>query len=414
MLTLGADRSDVVIAGSGPAALLAARSLARRGVGVQVVSPKPWAPWSNQYGVWLDEWTESGEHLSHVWPVTCARLKAGADVVLPRAYGRVDGPRWQASLLSQLKALKVTLTEDAVADVGFEAAGAEATLASGRSVGARLFVDAAGASSRWVAREAPPPASAPSFQSAYGVWVRVTGGRLTTPDAFLMMDYASSDPDDAGPPSFLYAMPLSPDGLYFVEETVMVGPQVPFEQLSARLWRRLDRLGLRVEQMGDSSERCLIPLSTPLPLAEQRALGFGASASMIHPATGYQLGYALSRVEPWADALTHALRATASLPSARPIWDALWPTDARRAHALYSLGGQTIAEMQLKTLRAFFRAFFHLPPERWSAYLSRRLPAEGVAASMLAVWRRSAPPLAWQLLRGALASPRQLLRGLIS
>jgi lycopene cyclase-like protein len=402
---------DVLVAGSGPAALLAARALARRGVAVQVVAPKPWAPWSNQYGVWLDEWSESGEHLSHVWPVSCVRLKVGVEVALPRAYGRVDGPRWQAGMLAQLKALGVALVEDAVAGVEVGRQGAEVALASGKGAGARLLVDATGAATSWVARE--PQGDAPqTFQSAYGAWVRVTRGALTAPDTFLMMDYASSAPDDAGPPSFLYAKPLTPDGLYFVEETVLTGPQVPFEALSARLWRRLEGLGLGVERVGDAHERCLIPLSVGLPRYDQPVLAFGAAAGMVHPATGYQLGYALGRVEPWADALTYALRSGPRVPATRPIWDALWPLEARRAHALYALGGQILSEMPLKTIRSFFRAFFALPPQRWSAYLSRRLPPEAVASTMLAVWRRSAPAVAWRLMWGALASPGHLVRGL--
>lgn len=405
---------EVVVVGGGPAALMGARALAGQGLKVGVVSPSVGQKWENQYGIWLDEWTDSRDLLSHIWTQAVVKWP-GTRKVLARAYGRIDGERWRAALGEALGGLGVVVHEDTLTSVHHEASHSVGLLGSGKEVRAKVMVDATGTVSTFLERlPSANPSEQPLYQTAYGVFATLTKPP-EDPNAMLFMDWSSSEATSPGePPSFLYAMPLDAGGTrYFLEETVLVGPRLPFDVLAARLTRRLARLNIQADIASEGVERCLIRTNLPLPNLRQRLLGFGASASLIHPATGYHLGYALALTKPWAVAITKHLRAN-SPPSVlcAAAWDTLWPSDARRTHALYSLGAQILAQMPLPTLQAFFTAFFHLPPEQCHHYLSRRLSPGGLMAAMLAMWRHAPPSLALTLALKTLSDPRRIASAL--
>ena len=61
---------DIIILGSGPAALCLAAELANKDLNIKCISTKsPYDKWSNTYGIWASELEELGleELLSHRW-----------------------------------------------------------------------------------------------------------------------------------------------------------------------------------------------------------------------------------------------------------------------------------------------------------------------------------------------------------
>src|SRR5690606_31912220 len=98
--------------------------------------------------------------------------------------------------------------------------------------------------------------------------------------------------------SFLYAMPEvgAPrgPGTLFVQETVLVSEEsVAMPRLQARLRHRLTSMGIEATRtLG--IERCLIRMGGTLPSPGSSMLPFGASAGLVHPATGYQIATAFT------------------------------------------------------------------------------------------------------------------------
>ena len=203
------------------------------------------------------------------------------------------------------------------------------------------------------------------------------------------MDFTG--PDE--PPSFLYAQPLSRDRV-FVEETVLIGrPEVPVARLQDRLYRRLSRLGVSIENI-EHTEQCRIQMIGPQPVFGQRTVGFGAAAGMIHPATGYHLA---------------RLPATA----ARAAWSALWPAERRQQWALYRFGAKVLCELDGDDTRRFFSAFFAIEPALWSGFLSATLSPLSLARAMATVFSAASLSTRRQLLSaGASGSGLELLRDL--
>ena len=68
---------DIIILGSGPAALCLAAELANQDLNIKCISTKsPYDKWSNTYGIWASELEELGLEslLSHRWSATVSFL----------------------------------------------------------------------------------------------------------------------------------------------------------------------------------------------------------------------------------------------------------------------------------------------------------------------------------------------------
>jgi lycopene beta-cyclase len=262
------------------------------------------------------------------------------------------------------------------------------TTRDGDVLAARLVVDASGHFPVLVRR---PDAPAVAYQAAYGLV-----GRFSAPPVaagqMVLMDYRAdhlTDLERAGPPTFLYAMDLG-DGVYFVEETSLAhAPAVSLDLLERRLHRRLAYQGVRVEEV-QHVERCLFPMDLPLPDLRQPVLGYGGAASMVHPATGYQVGAALSRAPEVAAAIVEAFAADASPDTlARAGWAALWPAARVRRRNLYLFGLASLLRFDTQQTQDFFAAFFHLPRAEWAGYLSDRLTTPELVQTMLRLFAQA-------------------------
>ncbi len=358
---------DVLVVGSGPAGAALLDALLGLGVDAYLVATEPEAPWRNNYGLWLEELPGPLHNLAEqVWREV--EVTAESTHLLRRPYARLDNRAIQEHFFIRSEGrrirgqvmgahygnrTKVHLADGVVLDVG-------------------LVVDASGTEPVLLKREDQRP---PGFQVAYGVLAELRQPWVGAPR---LMDFSDRHLEpNVGPPSFCYALPLG-DRL-FVEETVLVGrPPASLDLLKTRLEARIAQQGWR---LGDilEVERCVIPMGHALPTRGQGVVGFGAAASLVHPATGYSVGMSLGLAPLVAQAI-------AEKRSAAEIEAVVWPSTRRKAWRLYQFGMEVLIRLEPQQTRSFFEAFFTLPVDDWSPYLSGRLDAAGVARVMRRVF----------------------------
>lgn len=395
------EPTDVLVMGAGPAALAAAGACAALGQRVTLTAPAPTARWQRTFAVWACELAEMGciDVVETTWSRPLVWLDDESPLALGAGYGRLDVERWQDKLLGACDRGQVRLVPGSVVHVEHDARGSVAHLASGERVRATTVIDATGPASRFVKRAT---GNAPAFQVAYGELCELDG-----PIEMTLMDYRGED--DGGPPSFLYALPL-PDGRTFVEETVLAArPAAPFELLQARLTARLDRMGVTRRRVHDR-ERCFIPMGLPLPLASSRVIPFGAAASAVHPATGYQV----ARTTALAPRLARAIAGAGDpILAARRAREVVWPFSRRSSWGLYTFGMEAICSFDLRRLRAFLRAFFALPESQWLGFLRGASSPLAIAVAMTRVLVAAEPAVRDAILRLLPAQHHTLTRPLM-
>lgn len=406
------SRADVVVVGNGPAGLAVAAACAEAGLAVTVVAEDHERRWPQTFGVWADEIEplRLSSTLAARWPAVRVHLGETTPRELARPYGRIDNDRLQTLLRVRAERGCARLVTGRAVLAEHGASGTTVHTQSGERLRCRVAVDASGHRPALLHPGEGRPAA---YQTAYGLVGWFTNPPLPA-GAMLLMDYcdppsAPSDPDPRHP-TFLYGMDLG-GGRVLLEETSLARrPALDHEVLGARLERRLDRLGTRLEERV-GVERVLIPMGGPLPRRDHPVVGFGAAAGMVHPATGYQVGAALSRAPALADALARALDAPDAAPAtaAAAGWRAVWPDDLLRQRALHRVGLESLLRLDAGATRRFFRAFFALPQQRWSGFLSGEASASGLATTMLSLFARLPPGLCASLAATSLRHP-DLLR----
>lgn len=388
--------TDVVVAGCGPAGLCLAAACAERDLSVAVVAPDIDGAWPQTLGVWFDEVEPIGlgSVVAHRLPVVHVHLGEQSARRLPRSYALLDNERLRRLLLTRVRRAGARFAEDRATGVEHGAQASVVRTGGGAELACRVAVDATGHRPRLLR---PPRAAPAAVQSAYGLVGRFEPPPVE-PGAAMLMDYRPPDGDDGGDPTFLYALDLG-SGRFLVEETSLARrAPLPAGELERRLGARLD--AARVRPRGElGSEHVRIPMGGPLPDRTQRVVGFGAAAGMVHPATGYQVAAALTRAASVAAALDRALRGGAAPAAAsRAAWDAVWPGTLRRQRALHALGLEVLLTLDGAATRRFFGAFFDVPPDRWSRYLSGERSATRLACTMAHVFAHAPPGLQARIL----------------
>jgi len=372
---------DILILGSGPAALCLASELAKQDLNIKGISTKsPNEKWENTYGIWASELEELGLEslLSHRWCETVSFFGNGENKKgnIPTKhnydYGLINQEAFQNELLKKCKGIE-WLNETAK-DILKKNKLSEVICFSGLKIKARLVIDASGHKSNFVKR---PFQNEIAQQAAYGIV-----GKFSSPpvnrEQFVLMDFRSnhlSKEEKLSSPSFLYAMDLG-DETFFVEETSLACyPALSQEVLKKRLLNRLNSKGIKVCEIYHE-ENCLFPMNLPLPFKQQFVLGFGGAASMVHPASGYMVGSLLRRAPLLAKKLATFLKDTdlSSLELATKGWDVLWPFELTQRHRLYQYGLKRLMSFEESKLRSFFSNFFRLSTKEWVGFLTNTLP----------------------------------------
>lgn len=422
---------DVVICGAGPAGLLLASNLIERNCSVCIVDPALDKPWPNNYGVWMDEADHFGykDCIDRVWKEAGIVFDEDTpELVLERPYGRVDRKRMKKRLLQEChdgsvgeglefeavtaKATKVEHFDDRPSQVTILQQQKDQQQPLSTTMDAMLVIDATGFARQFTKHDT---LFDPGFQVTYGAKFRVPEESNPFSDSLnkmILMDYSERHLwDDAQLrannerfPTFCYIMPLAKDEV-FLEETVLVSrPGASSQDLEKRLFKRMTALGFdndKVEILED--ERAAIPMGGTDPQVPQRTLGFGATASLVHPASGYMVARAMEIAPKVADNLAPQLKKIREQqPTAESLgvaldemttkgWDAVWPTDDRRQRDFMHFGFELLCLLNPQELRDFFTGFFKLPDGLWEHFLSWRLSGVGHVVMGLRVWAQCIP-----------------------
>lgn len=372
---------DILILGSGPAALCLASELASQNLNIKCISTKsPYDKWSNTYGIWASELEELGLEslLSHRWSKTVSFFGNGIDEIgnIPTEhkydYGLIDREAFQNTLLKKCKGIE--WINDTATEIFTVNKISEVHCQTGLKLKSRLVIDASGHRSSFIKR---PFSKEIAQQAAYGVV-----GKFSSPPVlkgqFVLMDYRSDHLTKnqlLESPSFLYAMDLG-DDVFFVEETSLASfPALSKGFLKKRLITRLKSKGINIQDIFHE-ENCLFPMNLPLPLKDQSILAFGGAASMVHPASGYMVGSLLRRAPLLAKKLKIYLNdpSLSSIQLAKKGWKVLWTNELIQRHKLYQYGLNRLMSFDEKMLRSFFLNFFQLSTNEWSGFLTNTLP----------------------------------------
>ena len=132
-------------------------------------------------------------------------------------------------------------------------------------------------------------------------------------------------------------------------------------------------------------------MNMPIPDLTQPVLGFGGSAGMVHPASGYMVGSLLRRAPKVAKALSLAMKdqKATSASLAKKGWQVLWPSELRRKQAIYKFGLEKLMRFEEKLLRGFFVEFFSLPNKQWYGFLTNTLSLQELISAMWKMFRKS-------------------------
>jgi lycopene beta-cyclase len=403
-----ADLADVVVLGAGPAGAALAAACSSRGLDAVVVAPDPEAPWTPTYAAWVDDLDDlSGIDprltdpvvWAHRWPGVVVHGARRHDVMRP--YGLLANDSLRAALAAAHTGARLAAS---AARVRHHVWGSQVELDDGRTVDARLVVDARGS------RREPSDAA----QVAYGLVVRadpvVDRARPDLlVDPCVLMDWRPTpggEPDAT--PSFLYVL-RRPDGTLLVEETSLAArPPADLHMLRDRL---TGRVGLDLTDEATHVEHVHIPVGVPVPRPFGPLVPFGAAAGYVHPATGYSVAASLRAAPRVADAISAGL--VRELPPdalSADVWAAVWPRAQRRTRALQDFGLAALLRLDASATAAFFDAFFDCDTQDWAPYM--RVDAD--PGEVMAVMRRIFAAVPWRVRRSlALGDPRTLTRLLV-
>ena len=371
MRTGARSEFDVAVVGGGPAGRALAAACAARGLATVLVDRNPDAPWLATYGGWARD-------LPADLPASCvASTATGHAVALTRhelgvAYAVLD----TAGLRAHLDGL---LAEHGVPVRGgraVRAADGRLVLAGGDRISARWIVDAAGHRQPLSTRRSSATAAE---QTAYGLVVpAVDAAPLVPPGSALFMDWRP-DHGDGGPASFLYGVPLGKGAVLLEETSLARRPGLSLRLLRDRLSVRLAAHGVQPPPECDV-ERVRFPLDVPRHRGAA-AIGFGAAAPFVHPASGFSVTATLAAAPLLAEALATGRR--------RAVRRAVWPAAAVAVHRVRRIGLEALLRMPPEQLPAFFETFFGLPDRHRRAYLSGRTAPLATAAAMAALFARA-------------------------
>ncbi|KAL5572438.1 hypothetical protein UlMin_022035 [Ulmus minor] len=409
---------DLVVIGCGPAGLALAAESAKLGLKVGLIGPD--LPFTNNYGVWEDEFKDLGLEgcIEHVWQDTIVYLDNDNPILIGRAYGRVSRYLLHEELLRRCVESGVSYLNLRVESI-VEATNGHSLVEceDNNVVPCRLATVASGAASgKLLQYEVGGPKV--SVQTAYGVEVEVENNPYD-PNLMVFMDYRDymkqkATCSEAEYPTFLYAMPMSPTRVFFEETCLASKDAMPFDLLKKKLFSRLETMGIQILKTYEE-EWSYIPVGGSLPNTEQKNLAFGAAASMVHPATGYSVVRSLSEAPNYASVIANILKqghSEGSLVRERSnwnismqAWNTLWPQERKRQRAFFLFGLALIIQLDIEGIRTFFRTFFRLPNWMWQGFLGSSLSSADLVLFAFYMFVIAPNNLRMSLIRHLLSDP---------
>ena len=141
-------------------------------------------------------------------------------------------------------------------------------------------------------------------------------------------------------------------------------------------------------------------MNIPIPDLNQSILGFGGSAGMVHPASGYLVGSLLRRAPALAKEIAISIKSKNSSPAqiAKRGWEILWPKELRRKQALYQFGLEKLMRFKELQLRQFFKGFFELSGHQWYGFLTNTLTLEELVKAMWKMFKKAPLRVKWGLM----------------
>ncbi|CAO2841518.1 unnamed protein product [Amaranthus hypochondriacus] len=378
----GDELLDMVVIGCGPAGLALAAESAKLGLKVGLVGPD--LPFTNNYGVWEDEFKALGLEgcIEQVWRDTIVYIDDDNPISIGRSYGRVSRHLLHEELVKRCLESGVSYLNAKVERI-MEGFDGHSLVACERdfTISCRLVTVASGAASgKLLEYEVGGPRVC--VQTAYGVEVEVESSPYD-PNVMVFMDYRdytkqSFQSLEAKYPTFLYAMPITPTRIFFEETCLASVDAMPFDLLKKKLIERLQTMGVRIIKTYEE-EWSYIPVGGSLPNTEQRNLAFGAAASMVHPATGYSVVRSLSEAPKYASAIANIIKTKNAILRqgneniSIQAWNTLWPQERKRQRAFFLFGLALLVQLDIEGIRTFFRTFFRVPKWMWEGFLGSNL-----------------------------------------
>lgn len=413
------DTCDILVLGSGPAGSAVASLLGADGKLDVVVADQNFdRDWVPNYGVWKDEWEtvmdrfrefgvefeggNEGRSVDREWPVTDCFFGGSFDIPMEqrmridRPYFRVDRFALKKSLSKNYRVVRANHFSEAIGVNMYKPAGSLVHDEDGTTIllqrkgesspitmRAKIVVDTTGHETKLTLKDTREFYTSPGFQIAYGATVEID--ESNSPDlamvgpydkeAMTLFDYRTdhfSDQTEATKAStFMYAMPLRDNKVFFEETSLVARPAVSFQECKDRFFKRMDYLGIKVTKILEE-EYCYIPMGGALPMRDQRILAVGGAAATVHPSTGYHLCRGLMGATDVAKAIKKELesdrpnidRAVAS------AYHSLWSPSNIRQRNFATFGGEFLMKQNVVGLRGFFDGFFRLPLEQWGGFLA--------------------------------------------
>ncbi|CAH9101855.1 unnamed protein product [Cuscuta epithymum] len=409
---------DLVVIGCGPAGLALAAESAKLGLNVGLIGPD--LPFTNNYGVWEDEFKDLGlmRCIEHVWRDTIVYLDVGDPVLIGRAYGRVSRHLLHEELLKRCLDSGVSYLNLKVERIVENTYGQNLVECEGNIIiPCRLVTVASGAASgKLLQYEVGGPSV--SVQTAYGMEVEVENNPYD-PSLMVFMDYRDYARHkvhslEAQFPTFLYAMPMSGTRVFFEETCLASKEAMPLEFLKKKLLLRLETMGVRIKKTYEE-EWSYIPVGGSLPNTEQKNLAFGAAASMVHPATGYSVVRSLSEAPRYASVIANILKQSHGVDMlmssgnieniSTKAWSTLWPQERKRQRSFFLFGLALILQLDIEGMRTFFHTFFRLPKWMWQGFLGSTLSSLDLMLFALYMFVIAPSDMRKRLIRHLLSDP---------
>eukprot|EP00928_Gymnodinium_smaydae_P071465 TRINITY_DN55035_c0_g1_i1.p1 TRINITY_DN55035_c0_g1~~TRINITY_DN55035_c0_g1_i1.p1 ORF type:complete len:461 (+),score=34.79 TRINITY_DN55035_c0_g1_i1:53-1435(+) len=403
---------DLVVIGGGPAGLGAAARACSRDVKVCLVDPDPDKPWHCTYCTWLHEldgsWLEPllqpGEDIFDVrWPHSKVVLDEKKEIRLGKGYGRLDRHVLRNAFLRTCKQAGMELVKGVAVGIKHYDGWSEAVLQDASVCRGRVILDASGHYTKLLERTDSTLGEPRCWQSFVGEVLRCREPHGYAVDTAIIFDWRdpfsliSSGGRSSNLQTFAYILPLDEHRI-FVEETVLISPsRDSLEDIDNCLQQRKLLLGLSQAELEEPQERDAFPMGGNIPVLDQRGIGLGGSARMVHPCTGYCVAHTLRSIPAVIDDLIEGL-ATQNCPKsvALSFWANVWSEDKLRTSVIHSMGAEVLMKLDRASFGSFFCAFFDLSADMWMGFLDRTHTTKSLVFTFFKMFMRA--PLRIKLL----------------